>query len=244
MSVGWQVFRPAPLGFRELGLATTLEDDAVAYFFRKVVSLSHVECLDDFKISFQRDDGAVIYVNGDEIGRSNMPAGPVNFITEASSGLNNAAETEVVSLTVNGSYNPFKAGLNVIGVSVHQVRTPDRVLLGALFCAVLLTAIDRACDSSGRPTTCGLICSLPRESGIHAPHKESCTSAALPKLCRLLHLNRSPCRLRRLHRQSHSPRCPSAVMSSSRRSRLDCAASVPWDMSATKSTNARRKRWK
>ena len=242
MSVGWQVFRPAPLGFREIGLATTLEDDAVAYFFRKVVSLSHMECFDDFKISFQRDDGAVIYVNGDEIGRSNMPAGPVNFITEASSGLNNAAETEVVSLTVNASHNPFREGLNVIGVSVHQVRTPDLVLPGA--CAFLLTAIDCACDSSGRPTICGLICSSPHESGIHAPHKQSCTSVALPKLGQLLHLNRSPYRLRRLHRQSYPPRSLSAVMSSSRRLRLGCVASVLWDTSATKSTNARRKKWK
>ena len=200
VSVGWQVFRPAPLGFRELGLATTLEDDAVAYFFRKVVSLSHVECLDDFKISFQRDDGAVIYVNGDEIGRSNMPTGPENFITEASSGLNNAAETEVVSLTVNASHNPFKAGLNVIGVSVHQVRTPDRVLLGALFCAVLLTAIDRACDSSGRPTTCGLIYGSRGGSAIRAFPSKSWMSVTLPRLSQLSCLSLSQ-RLHRLRRR-------------------------------------------
>ena len=93
------------------------------------MSLPTLECFDDFTISFQRDDGAVIFVNGDEIGRSNMNTGPVNFITEAASGLNNADESEVISLTVNTSAGYLRAGANVIGASVHQVRTPCVIFL-------------------------------------------------------------------------------------------------------------------
>ena len=86
------------------------------------MSLPTLECFDDFTISFQRDDGAVIFVNGDEIGRSNMNTGPVNFVTEAATGLSGDDESEVISLTVNASAGHLKAGENVIGASVHQVR--------------------------------------------------------------------------------------------------------------------------
>jgi hypothetical protein len=122
-SDGWKISQPAPLGFGD-SPATALAQEAVAYFFRKVVSLPALECFDNFTISFQRDDGAVIFVNGDEVGRSNMLAGPVNFITEAATGLNNADESEVISLTVNTSAGYLREGANVIGASVHQVRTP------------------------------------------------------------------------------------------------------------------------
>ena len=71
----------------------------------------------------------MIFVNGNEVGRSNMLAGPVNFITEAASGLNNADESEIISLTVNTSAGYLRAGANVIGASVHQVRTPCVTLL-------------------------------------------------------------------------------------------------------------------
>ena len=127
-SDGWKISQPAPLGFGD-SPASVLAQGAVAYFFRKVVSLSTLECFDNFTISFQRDDGAVIFVNGNEVGRSNMLAGPVNFITEAASGLNNADESEVISLTVNTSAGYLRAGANVIGASVHQVRTPCVTLL-------------------------------------------------------------------------------------------------------------------
>lgn len=120
-SVGWRVSQPAPLGFGD-SPASAIAQDAVAYFFRKVVSLPTLECFENFTIAFQRDDGAVISVNGHEIGRSNMPAGPVNFITEAASGLNNEDESRIISLTVNTSAGYLRAGANVIGASVHQVR--------------------------------------------------------------------------------------------------------------------------
>lgn len=124
VSVGWKLSKTAPLGFGD-SPASIIGQDAVGYFFRKVVSLSTLECYENFTISFQRDDGAVIFVNGYELGRSNMPDGPVNFVTQADTQLSGEDESQVVSLTFNASTGHLRPGLNVIGASVHQVRTRD-----------------------------------------------------------------------------------------------------------------------
>ncbi|MGK0185478.1 MAG: hypothetical protein ACI9R3_001256 [Verrucomicrobiales bacterium] len=61
------------------------------------------------------DDGAIFYVNGDEVFRYNMPSGEVNFATLASSGTEAewiAVEKLSASSLVNGS--------NRISVEVHQ----------------------------------------------------------------------------------------------------------------------------
>jgi hypothetical protein len=122
---GWTVSQPAPIGFGD-SPASTVSQTSDAYFFRKTVSLGPtLECYDNFTISFQRDDGAVIFINGNEMMRSNMPSGPVNFITKAATGLSGDDESEVISLTFNASAGHLTAGWNVIAASVHQFGTSN-----------------------------------------------------------------------------------------------------------------------
>ncbi|MBN1852381.1 MAG: lamin tail domain-containing protein, partial [Pirellulales bacterium] len=76
------------------------------------------------------DDGAVFYLNGVEIYRHNMPAGPISFATMASTNVVSPVSTGRVtvpggSLIVNGA--------NVLAVEVHQGGGNTDVWFGASF---------------------------------------------------------------------------------------------------------------
>ena len=60
-----------------------------------------------------------VYVNGVEVFRTNMPAGPVGITTKASASLGGADERTPVSFSVPCS--ALIAGTNVIAVELHNV---------------------------------------------------------------------------------------------------------------------------
>ena len=66
-----------------------------------------------------RDDGAVIYLNGQEIGRSNMPSGPIDFETLAS---RNVTREEDTFFELDFLTNALRSGVNTVAVEVHQYR--------------------------------------------------------------------------------------------------------------------------
>jgi hypothetical protein len=53
----------------------------VTYYFRRAFSVSQAASLQDLILDLLRDDGAIVYLNGEEVFRSNMPEGPVNYLT-------------------------------------------------------------------------------------------------------------------------------------------------------------------
>jgi hypothetical protein len=65
-----------------------------------------------------RDDGAIVYLNGAEIFRSNMPTGAVNQTTRAITGITGAAETNFISTSLPLSL--LMAGTNQLAVEIHQ----------------------------------------------------------------------------------------------------------------------------
>ncbi|MEZ5373488.1 MAG: hypothetical protein R2704_12280 [Microthrixaceae bacterium] len=65
------------------------------------------------------DDGAVVYINGVEVLRNNMPDGPVNNQTRAVNSIWGDAETEVHRYRVANA-GLLHAGDNTIAVEVHQ----------------------------------------------------------------------------------------------------------------------------
>ena len=74
------------------------------------------------------DDGAVYYLNGQEIGRSGMPTGSITFTTAAGRTVSDAVE-EVGVITANGS--ALVNGINVLAAEVHQTnRTSSDVVFG------------------------------------------------------------------------------------------------------------------
>ncbi len=72
----------------------------------------------NFRLNIKADDGVVVWVNGAEAYRSNMPAGVPAYATLASASGNPAT---VLTTTINKSF--FNAGNNIIAVEVHQRST-------------------------------------------------------------------------------------------------------------------------
>ena len=82
----------APLGYGLGGLNTTISfgtnaaDKHITTYFRHVFTLSPTNPLPtNLVVRLRRDDAGVVYVNGVEVFRSNMPTGEVSHLTLASS---------------------------------------------------------------------------------------------------------------------------------------------------------------
>ncbi len=124
-ATGWSSGK-APMGYGDDNEATELASRTgrngpqpylVAYFRKSFEVVGGVDWV-DAKIKLRRDDGAVVYLNGHEVWRSNMPEGKIGPTTQAAGSVNNAEENVYYSAMVGTNY--LTAGINVIAVSVHQ----------------------------------------------------------------------------------------------------------------------------
>ena len=114
----------SPLGYANIS-ATTLSygpdvnNKYITYYFRKRFNFANLAGLaDSLILNLRRDDGAIVYVNGTEVIRSNMPAGAVNYRTNASSIISGADEQLFYGTTVSKSI--FLQGDNIVAVELHQ----------------------------------------------------------------------------------------------------------------------------
>jgi uncharacterized protein len=107
----------APLGYGD-PVTTTVSygpSSSAKYlttYFRRTFQATHG--YQTLTVNLKRDDGAVIYVNGVEVARSNMPSG---VITKATPAATNAEATAYLALPITAT---LVEGTNVIAVEVHQ----------------------------------------------------------------------------------------------------------------------------
>ncbi len=87
-------------------------------YFRKSFTIAGLSSLSGFLMNVIRDDGYVIYVNGVEVARNNMPSGVISYTTPATAAISGAAETTPVSISL--SQCVFVEGVNTIAVEIHQ----------------------------------------------------------------------------------------------------------------------------
>jgi secreted PhoX family phosphatase len=84
-------------------------------YFRKTINVTDPSLYDQLTFTLIRDDGAVVYLNGVEVFRSNMPAGPISYTTFAPTDANPERFEDVRNLA-----NTLVQGANVIAVELHQ----------------------------------------------------------------------------------------------------------------------------
>ncbi|MCU0858797.1 MAG: hypothetical protein MUC65_10400, partial [Pontiellaceae bacterium] len=72
-------------------------------------------------LNLLRDDGAVVYLNGTEVLRDNMPSGTISYLTLASSTVGNEDESTFFSFPVSSS--AMVNGTNLLAVEIHQRST-------------------------------------------------------------------------------------------------------------------------
>lgn len=89
----------------------------ITTYFRKIVNIANVSLFSSFLLNTYIDDGAVIYVNGTEVARTNMPGGVPGYATTASAA---ATENGNVLIPFTIPITSFVNGNNLIAVEVHQ----------------------------------------------------------------------------------------------------------------------------
>lgn len=114
-------YGPAKLGVGDGNEATTIGQPGPNHFadyFRRRFDVAN-PWVDAIDLDLVVDDGAVVYINGVEVLRHNMPEGPIDNQTRAVNSIWGAAETEVHQYRIPND-GLLHAGENVIAVEVHQ----------------------------------------------------------------------------------------------------------------------------
>ena len=121
---------PAELGYGDIpdgrpeatvvSYGTNANNKFITTYFRRAFHVPDASLVRSLNARLIRDDGAVVYLNGAEVWRENMPAGTVTFATLAASTASGTAEsnwfTRVLAPAALGH------GWNVLAVEIHQDR--------------------------------------------------------------------------------------------------------------------------
>ena len=120
---GWKS-GPAVLGYGDEGLDTTIgsgsgpEGVALSYYFRRSVVVAPDGKSSYLIVRIRRDDGALVFINGQEIFRSNMGPAPVTPRSMTPSIVSGEPETTYFDFPVAGGL--LRPGANQLAVSLHQ----------------------------------------------------------------------------------------------------------------------------
>lgn len=115
---------PARLGYGGDGEATVVgfggnvDNRHITTWFRHTFTVSDPTIFDALKLELQRDDGAIVYLNGIELVRENLPSQSVLPSTPATAAISGVDELAWLSFIVP-SY-ALQAGQNVVAVEMHQ----------------------------------------------------------------------------------------------------------------------------
>ncbi len=138
---GW-AFGPSELGYGDGDEATVVSYGSSASnkhmttYFRHSFEVVDKSQLASAQIRLIRDDGAVVYLNGSELFRSNMPQGNINYLTPASSNISGGVETEFVYYSLDP--DRLINGTNILAVEIHQdVVTSSDISLDLILEAIV-----------------------------------------------------------------------------------------------------------
>ncbi len=113
-----------PIGYGDRKVVTDInfgddrENKHITKYFKKDINISSSYIAYEFKIQY--DDGFVLYVNGQELYRENMPNGTITNETLAVVRIQGREESEFKIKVFESTI--FKEGKNTISVGVHQNR--------------------------------------------------------------------------------------------------------------------------
>jgi hypothetical protein len=91
----------------------------ITTYFRKTISVADASLFTNYTLNIKRDDGVVVYINGVEKYRNNMPTGTITYTTGASTTCSDDGAGFQTATLASGS---LVTGTNVIAVEMHQVN--------------------------------------------------------------------------------------------------------------------------
>ncbi len=126
--------------------STELPNGPVTHYFRTAFEFNDPAPRTTLALDLAVDDGAVIWLNGVEAGRHNMPAGPVTYATRASAAVGDAPLLTGIVLPSSA----LTPGRNVLAIEVHQAEENDT---GMVFGAALTATITPAGFEASAPVS-------------------------------------------------------------------------------------------
>ena len=120
---GW-ASGPAELGYGDgdeqtvLGYGGDKTNKYRTAYFRHEFNATDVSTIDNATVELLRDDGAVVYLNGQELFRSNMKTGPIDYLTPSLTVVGGSSESTFFPYVIDPE--KLVEGTNVIAVEVHQ----------------------------------------------------------------------------------------------------------------------------
>ena len=122
---GWARGR-AQLGYGDGDEATTVSYGPnpnaryITTYFRHAFEVPDPTVFRSLSLEILRDDGAVAYLNGVEVHRTNMPAGTIGYLTTAAAAIGDPVENAYWGGDLSPSL--LVAGTNQLAVEVHQAN--------------------------------------------------------------------------------------------------------------------------
>ncbi len=108
----------AEFGFGDGDETTTLTSGQISYYFTQQFNVDNAAQAGQLELQLAADDGAVVYINGTEVLRVNMPNGAVGPNTRPLTWVGGADE-RLKTYTVGG--NALVNGTNTVAVEVHNL---------------------------------------------------------------------------------------------------------------------------
>ncbi len=93
----------------------------ITTWYRHTFQVADPSIFTGASLGLLRDDGAVVYLNGTEVFRSNMPSGTINYLTPASGVVGGSPESTFFETAVDPAL--LVAGPNLLAVEVHQANS-------------------------------------------------------------------------------------------------------------------------
>jgi hypothetical protein len=100
---------------------TNVNNRHITTWFRQRFVVEDATVIDHLIFRLRRDDGAVVYLNGTELYRENMPSGQIEASTPALADVNTSEEQTFFKRVLPRS--GLMTGTNVVAVEIHQFRT-------------------------------------------------------------------------------------------------------------------------
>ncbi|MBC7861769.1 MAG: metallophosphoesterase family protein, partial [Bacteroidia bacterium] len=97
----------------------TCTNKYITTYFRQTFNIANVSAFAGFTCNLRRDDGVVVYLNGVEVYRNNMPTGTITYTTLSSTNASDNGNT-VFTFTMTPAASQLVTGANTIAVELHQ----------------------------------------------------------------------------------------------------------------------------
>ena len=104
----------AHLGYGDGDETTTVNSSINTCYVRHAFNVTDAAAFGNIDLNLTYDDGAVVYLNGIEVWRVNMPTGTISYGTFSST---TSSENAQISLN---TANTLLTGTNVVAVEIHQ----------------------------------------------------------------------------------------------------------------------------